>query len=165
MKQSISVLILCFLTFFDAIGQEKSVCCDAPAPVASGMIPQLTVKNLAQTVDFYSQILGFEVLQSVRQSDELSYVLLKSGNVLLAFQSESYLKDKYPQLKAGKAGKGSALIIETPAINRFYERIKGRTEVISNLTVTFFGAQEFVISDPEGYVLIFRSAENPVGNK
>lgn len=146
------------------MGQEKSTCCDTSPPVASTMIPQLTVKSVAQTVDFYSKVLGFEVVQSLRQRDELTYVLLKSGRVMLAFQSENYLKDKYPQLKAVKAGKGSALVIETPEINQFYKLIKGRAEVISNLTITFFGAQEFAITDPEGYVLIFRSAENPVEN-
>jgi uncharacterized glyoxalase superfamily protein PhnB len=59
-----------------------------------------------------------------------------------------------PSLK-GPVGGSFLLYLDVTDIDRLYERVADRAEVVVPMTITPYGMREFYITDPHGYVLGF----------
>jgi uncharacterized glyoxalase superfamily protein PhnB len=55
----------------------------------------------------------------------------------------------------GKPAFTGTLYINTPGVAAFYERLKDKVELVWPLENMAYGATEFGIRDPDGYVLAF----------
>jgi uncharacterized glyoxalase superfamily protein PhnB len=45
-------------------------------------------------------------------------------------------------------------------VKGFYEKIKEKVEIVKEIHKTFYGADEFVIKDLNGYIIYFAEAQN-----
>jgi uncharacterized glyoxalase superfamily protein PhnB len=124
----------------------------------SGVIPQLVVRDVATSADFYRDRLGFEVLQRVKERDVLTYALLRSGSVALALQTERKVREDFPEIRSARPGSGANLIIRTNNVKALYDKVRGRATIVRELQTTFYGSSEFSLRDPNGYVLTFAQA-------
>ncbi|MDJ1485888.1 VOC family protein [Cytophagaceae bacterium YF14B1] len=125
--------------------------------------PNLMVKNVQATVDFYQKTLGFQVLTTVphaKVENELQWALLQSGPVTLMFQEEENLKEEYPELVSQKPGGGLTLYMAVRDLSAWYEKVKGTAHIIQEPHQTFYGATEFAIQDPNGYILTLSEHSN-----
>jgi uncharacterized glyoxalase superfamily protein PhnB len=124
----------------------------------TGVTPQLVVRDVAASADFYRERLGFEVLQRVKERDVLTYALLRSGSVTLALQTERKVREDFPEIKSARPGSGANLIFKTNNAKALYDKVRGRTTIVRELQTTFYGSSEFSLRDPNGYVLTFAQA-------
>lgn len=128
--------------------------------------PNLMVKDVKETVDFYQQILGFSLVMAVPDTQDgivteitgdkkLSYALIKNGNVEIMLQEESSLREDISAFSDMKIGGTFSLYIEVDDLHNFYNGVKDNVSIIKDYATAWYGMDEFYIRDINGYVIGF----------
>ena len=121
----------------------------------NSLTPNLMVKNVNETLDFYIDILGFKLLQTVPEQGNFDWGFVQKDSVMIMFQKDDSIREEYPELKNYKEGGALTLYIKVDELPEWYEQIKDKTNVIKPMNKTFYGANEFAIQDPNGFILTF----------
>lgn len=119
--------------------------------------PNIFVKDINQTIDFYKQ-LGFEIVTTVPAEGNLVWAMMTCGGVTFMFQTFESLGDELPMISRQNGG-SLLLYIQTIEIRKFFEKIKDKVKIVKGLEKTFYGATEFSIEDINGYLLTFAEDE------
>ena len=115
----------------------------------------LMMKDVNSSVDFYRDVLGFELVMSVPESGKLDWAMMKAGGAEVMFQSRESVAEEYPPFADMPIGGSLMLYIDVVDVGELYEKVKGKAKLVVDLHDTFYGAREFAIEDTDGYVLIF----------
>jgi uncharacterized glyoxalase superfamily protein PhnB len=119
--------------------------------------PNIFVKDLNKTIDFYKQ-LGFSVVTTVPEQGDFIWVMMTCGNVSFMFQTFDSLGSDLPAITRQDGG-SLLLYIQTKEIRKFYGQIKDKVNIVKGLEKAFYGATEFSIQDINGYILTFAEDE------
>ncbi len=119
------------------------------------LIPNLMVEDVNQTIDFYKNVLGFDVLATVPETGKLNWAMLKQGNVEMQFQLRESLTEELPIFKDKAIGGALTLYIDVEGIEELHERLKDRVTIVQDMHTTFYGTKEFVLQDLNGFVISF----------
>jgi uncharacterized glyoxalase superfamily protein PhnB len=119
------------------------------------LMPNLMVKDVNKTVDFYKNVLGFNVLATNPENGDYIFAIVNANNVLISFQEEKSIKDEYHQLDSFSRGGGLTLYIHVTDVNGLFEQVKGKATIAKELHKTFYGSTDFAIEDCNGYILTF----------
>lgn len=119
------------------------------------LTPNLIVDDVNRTVDFYRDVLGFELLASVPEEGTLDWGMMKCGSVELMFQSWSSLGNDLPQLKNAMPPGPIILYIDVESVQILRQRIEGKAMLLKEIQGTFYGTKEFTIQDCNGFILTF----------
>lgn len=122
------------------------------------LTPNIMVEDVNRTVQFYQEVLGFELLASVPEEGQFDWAQVQRGGVQLMFESRSSLGGDIPYLKETPIGATLSLYIEMSGVDDLYTQLKERVTVAQDLHTTSYGAKVFVMLDCNGYILAF--AEN-----
>jgi len=117
------------------------------------LTPNIFVKNIQQTVDFY-RLLGFEVSMQVPDHGEMVWCMMSNGSVNLMFQTFESLGIELPQISRDDGG-SLLLYIKLNNIIHFYEHVQKHINILKPVEKTFYGATEFSVLDPNNYVITF----------
>ena len=128
--------------------------------------PNMMVKDINLTLDFYCNILGFDLVIGVvegtqdivveRQENQLlAFAIVKSGNVELMFQTEKSLTEEISQLEGTNVGSSTVLYIEVEDVKKVYDELKDKVIVVKDIETKFYGKREFYFRDCNGYILGF----------
>jgi uncharacterized glyoxalase superfamily protein PhnB len=122
----------------------------------NSLTPNLMVNDVEETIEYYTDILGFTLLKTVPEKGNPDWAMVKRNDVILMFQSAKSLKDELPKLKSQKPGGGLTFYIKVDRITELYEElVDNEVEIISDLESTFYDTIEFSIIDNNGYILTF----------
>jgi uncharacterized glyoxalase superfamily protein PhnB len=124
----------------------------------SKLTPNCMVEDVARTLDYYRDLLGFTVAATVPERPPLDWAMAVRDGVTLMFQSRTSLAGEMPLFRDLPVGGSLGFYIDVTDVRGLYEQLKGRAELVLDLRETFYGATEFAIRDCNGYVLCF--AEN-----
>ena len=70
-------------------------------------------------------------------------------------QKEEIIKQEYPELNSQNSGGALTFYIKISDIQEFYNKICSHMDVSHEMHKTFYGADEFAIKDPDGFILVF----------
>lgn len=116
----------------------------------------LMVASVDASVKFYQEVLGLEVVASVPAKNQtLQFAILAKEAMTLMLQEKENLSEEYPILAAKKIQPSITLYITVENFEEFYTTIKSNYPIYTEPHKTFYGANEFTITDPDGYVLTF----------
>jgi len=122
----------------------------------NSLTPNLMVNDVEETIEYYTDILGFTVLMTVPETGKLDWAMLKRNDVIMMFQSKKSLSSELPRLAGEKPGGGLNFYIKVDRITELHEELfNNEVEIISDLDSTFYNTIEFSIVDVNGYVLTF----------
>lgn len=124
--------------------------------------PNIFVKDIHKTIDFYN-FLGFNITASVPDEVSPIWVMMSCGKVTFMFQTFESLREDLPQVSRENGG-SLLLYIQVNKIRELYDRINENVKIIKGLEKTFYGATEFSILDPNGYLITFAEDENETEN-
>ncbi len=119
---------------------------------------ELFVEDVERSVDFYTGVLGFEVLK--RKED--GYTALAQGQALIALNRRSTLDSTHPiHARPGEPlGRGVEIALMVEDVRATYDRVGARDWPRSTeLTRQPWGAWDFRILDPDGYYLRISSQD------
>ncbi len=120
------------------------------------LTPNLMVNDVEETIEYYTDILGFTLLRTVPEKGALDWAMVKRNEVIFMFQSAKSLKDNLPRLKGEKPGGGLTFYIKVDGVAELHDQLyEHQVEIISELEKTFYDTLEFSIVDVNGYVLTF----------
>ncbi|HUK92223.1 MAG TPA: VOC family protein [Blastocatellia bacterium] len=110
------------------------------------LVPMLTVPeaNIQETVDFYCQCLGFEV---VNQMPGWA-VVQRDGIELMFSQPTAHLPFDRPQFTG-------SLYLNLDDASELWEKLKDTATIVYPIEDFDFGMREFAIRDNNGYILQF----------
>lgn len=113
---------------------------------------ELFVKSVPESKDFYTRVLGFDVVSD--QPD--GYSVLRKGDSQIAVQARSQLPDDHPLKPFGeeRAGLGIEIVLEVDDLDAAYAQVL-TTEwpVAAPLAERPWGSRDFRVIDPNGYYL------------
>ncbi len=122
------------------------------------IIPNIPVASLEHSVEFYLDVLGFE-MANIRGRGEMTRAHLRRDGAEIIFRScdpEAPLPFPDPFL-----ANQIILHIQVNDILALYDRIrKNRVEVVETLEPTLFGAARFMIRDIDGRLISFDQPGN-----
>ena len=117
--------------------------------------PNLMVKSVNKSIEFYCNILGFSLLQTVPENGEFDWGMVKKDDFFIMFQKEESLKQEYPELESKISGGALTFYMKIEDIQEFYNKIHSHTNISHKMHKTFYDADEFAITDPDGFILVF----------
>ncbi|MBC8492174.1 MAG: VOC family protein [Chloroflexi bacterium] len=122
------------------------------------MTPNLMVEDVNRTIEFYRDVLGFELLVTVPEEGQFDWAMMRRDDVEIMFQARSSLGGEVPALANVPIGGSLTFYTEVTGLMELYERLKGQVEIVQDLHTTFYGTQEFAFGDCNGYILGFSEA-------
>lgn len=113
--------------------------------------PEFFVRDVAASVRFYVESLGFVVL---RQETDFAVVALRESHVLLAAEQHTSAK----LLAQGPRGTGLNVRIMVDDVDAVYERCKrGGVPIVQEIKSQYYGLRDFIMADPDGFMIRFAS--------
>jgi uncharacterized glyoxalase superfamily protein PhnB len=121
------------------------------------MTPNLFVADIAASIAFYEK-LGFRNIMTVPEAPPYVWVMMTCGNAVLMLQSMQSLGSDLPEVSRQPGG-ALLLYVKLKNIREFFGRISPSVHVVKGLEKAFYGATEFTIKDPDGFLLTFAEDE------
>ena len=122
----------------------------------NSLTPNLMVNDVEETVEYYTDVLGFTLLMTVPETGKLDWAMVKRNDVIINFQTKKSLSSELPRMAGEKPGGGLTFYIKVDRITEIHEELfNNEVEIISDLESTFYNTIEFSIVDVNGYVLTF----------
>lgn len=126
---------------------------------APRIIPELDVTNLARSLEFYSAVLGFEVLYE-RPEERFAMIDLAGARLMLEEAEGPGRRFRTAPLER-PYGRGVNFQIEVDDTRSIYSRvIESQSPVLIPLEARWYrvgpsetGNEQFVVCDPDGYLL------------
>jgi uncharacterized glyoxalase superfamily protein PhnB len=120
------------------------------------LTPNLMVNDVEETIEYYTDVLGFTLLMTVPETGKLDWAMVKRNEVVMMFQSSKSLKEGVPRLAGEKPGGGLTFYIKVDRVTEIHEELfNNGAEIISELESTFYDTIEFSVADLNGYILTF----------
>lgn len=115
---------------------------------AKGIAPGLTVNDMAASMKFYTEALGFEVLSRDEHEGVLRFAMLKSGTAELGLGQDDFAKGR-----DRAKGIGFRFWIETEQdLQALADQIKAAGYALdSDVQKLPWGPMGFAVTDPDGF--------------
>ncbi len=127
------------------------------------LTPNMGVKSVNETVQFYTEVLGFKLAVSVPESGDLIFAIISAGSVNLMFQQLDSLQEEYSELQ-GKNENGSfSFYVKMKNKSILYEKVKDADFLVKKMHVTPYGVEEFAIRDNNGFILTIADDDSSEG--
>jgi uncharacterized glyoxalase superfamily protein PhnB len=117
------------------------------------------VEDVNQTIDYYRDIFGATLINTVPETGVYDWAMVTVGNVSLMFQSRESFSKEWPEFSDKRTGGTFGFYIQVNQIRDMYEKIKDRVHIIHGIAKAFYGATEFTMVDLNGYILTFSEDE------
>lgn len=116
--------------------------------------PNIMVENVKESIEYYKNILGFEVLITVpEEGANLNFAIIKKDNISIMLQSKTSLVEEYETLKIDEIKPTFTLYITVKDVQSLYNELKDKVKIAKELHKTFYGKDEFAIFDNNNNIL------------
>ena len=123
------------------------------------LTPVVVVAAIEPVLPFWAAV-GFEITVQVPHGEGLGFVILKSGDVEVMYQTvESVREDEGRVLEGAKPLSATALFLEVDDLEDVTSKLPKDTDVIVARRTTFYGSTETIVRDPAGNVVTFAEME------
>ncbi|HRH47699.1 MAG TPA: VOC family protein [Panacibacter sp.] len=126
-----------------------------------GMAPLIQVFDMPTSLKFYRDILGFKVVQSSGEGDDVDWVLLELNKIELMLNT-AYEKEHRPanpdQLRIA-AHADTTLYFGCPDIDAAYKCLHNSGVDLKEPSITGYGWKAINFKDPDGFEICFHWPE------
>jgi uncharacterized glyoxalase superfamily protein PhnB len=119
--------------------------------------PNLLVSDMAISLAFYRDVLGFRLKDSVPAEPPFVFAWLERGGVELFLNDAKPVIAEYTTLRAGHT---STLFVIVNDVDALHAEISSQAKIVMGLKDQFYGMREFAVLDPDGYLLTFAQRLN-----
>ena len=119
------------------------------------LTPILIVQSVDRAVDFYRDVLGFDVVNRMPQSGRADWALLRLDDVEIMLEDEIAVAQDLSEYDVGRIGASVIFYIEVSDVRGLHSRLRERIKLTRDLHATPYGANEFTMRDLNGYYLTF----------
>jgi len=120
----------------------------------SKLTPNLVVRDVAASMQFYTSVLGFQPAIKVPEQPPYVFGSVTSGAVEIFFNDQKAVAEEYPPLGARPIGGALTLFVEVEGIEDVLAAVqKSKARIVMPLKQQFYGMREFAFEDPEGWIV------------
>ena len=119
--------------------------------------PLLTVQNIAASIAFYRDRLGFDVIDEAKGPEGLFWCRLTRDGASLMLQQADEAEDG----PAEGRGRGVALYFVCDDADAMYAEFTARGLAVEPPQKAYYGMNQLHIPEPDGYVVCFESSCAP----
>ena len=116
-----------------------------------GVVPVFRVANVALSVTWYGDVLGFSG-DAVGPPDDPSFAILRRDGFELMLQKVRAGVGE-PR-SASKTGGGWDAYVRIYDADALWEDVRAKVPHVGRIVTTEYGCREFVVTDPDGHVLV-----------
>jgi len=118
------------------------------------LTPNLVVRDVAASVNFYCSVLGFQPGMKVPDDPPYVFASVIMDKVEIFFNDHKAVEEDYPGLVSRPIGGTLTLFIEVEGIEEVLAAVqKSAAKIIMPLKQQFYGMREFAFEDPEGWIV------------
>ena len=117
--------------------------------------PNLLVRDVAKSLAFYHDVLGFTIGETVPDKEPFVFVWMKHGDVSVFLNDITAAAHDYPAAASLPQGGTAALFFIITDVDGYHARVAPKTKVIMPLKTQFYGLREFAVTDPDGHIITF----------
>jgi catechol 2,3-dioxygenase-like lactoylglutathione lyase family enzyme len=115
----------------------------------------LLVRDVAKSVAFYRDVLGFTMGETVPDQAPFVFVWMKRDDVSVFLNDIKAAEQDYPQAAQMPAGGTAAMFFVITGVDAYHAQVAPRANVILPLKTQFYGMREFAVTDPDGHIITF----------
>jgi glyoxylase I family protein len=130
-----------------------------------GAVPMLLVYDVPTSIAFYRDLLGFSVLNTSRPFDDAkdnygwAYLRLNNVDLMLNNAYEDNIRPAKPDAQRTSAHRDTTLYLATKDVDAVYQYLRTQGINATAPDVTYYGMRQVQVFDPDGYSLVFQSAD------
>jgi glyoxylase I family protein len=123
-----------------------------------GMTPLLSVFDMPTSIEFYRDVLGFEIVSTSGPGDDFGWALLRHGDVELMLNTAYDDGERPPAPDAGhiEAHHDTVLYCGCPDVDAAYHYLRSRGIDVQEPEIAYYGMKQLYVHDPDGYNLCFQ---------
>jgi uncharacterized glyoxalase superfamily protein PhnB len=122
----------------------------------SGVVTLLSVLDMRKSVDWYRDVLGFEVLSTWEPEGTLHWAMLRLGGATLMLNSMFENAEQAASYKPVKEREDVILYFSCADADEAYRDLHAKGCPIKEPVSTFYGMRQLFIADPDGFQLCFQ---------
>lgn len=120
------------------------------------LTPNLVVNDVARSVAFYRDNLGMQMGMSVPEQPPYVFASVIHGSIEVFFNSKEAVAEDFPQMLAHGIGAAMTLYLEVEEVDGLHRDLSAKgVKVVMEPKTQFYGMREFMIADPDGWLLMF----------
>ncbi len=121
------------------------------------MVAMLICDNVQDSIEFYTNVMGFSVVNRMDTVGKTGWASLNNGSVQLMLASPDYI----PEPRKSEGRYSQAMYYFYPEdVESLHAEIRQSGLAVTDLTTRFYGMREFEMLDPSGHVLVFGQETN-----
>ena len=124
------------------------------------LTPNLIVADVQRSIDFYRDVLGFTVTQTVPDQGPFVFAIVQRGGVEVFLNAPEPARAEYPVLARLPIGGTLTLFMTVKGIRAAHDQLMNRVTVVMPLEKKWYGPTEFAFTDPDGYVITYAEVES-----
>lgn len=117
--------------------------------------PNLMVGNIDSTIQFYSSVLGFEVVTAFPDTGRMDFAIMSLDSLDIMFQQKESFIEELGGFQQTQPGGSFTIHIDVKDVLMIYEKAVLNAGLVQELHQTPYGTKEFSMKDNNGYVLTF----------
>lgn len=132
----------------------------------TGLVPSLQANSISETMEFYTDVLGFEVTGKYPEGGEPTWCSVEHGKARIMFweghehDADDHQHDDHDHPHTPTMT--GALYMYPDDVDAFWERLKDRVDVAWPLQDMDYGMREFAVQDCNGYIVSFGKRTSPL---
>jgi lactoylglutathione lyase len=127
----------------------------------TSVTPNLIVRDIAKSLEFYRDVLGFTITMSVPDAAPYVFVGLERDGVPVFLNDVGAAAHDLPSMGELPAGGTATMFFVLTEVDALHAAIASKVNVIMPLKTQFYGMREFAITDPDGHVITFAERVSP----
>jgi uncharacterized glyoxalase superfamily protein PhnB len=128
----------------------------------NSVTPNLLVRDVKKSTEFYRDVLGFTMGETVPDKEPFVFVWMKRDQVSVFLNDIKAAVDDYPPAASMPQGGTAAIFFIIDNVDDYHAKVAPKAKVIMPLKTQFYGLREFAVTDPDGHIITF--AERVEGN-
>lgn len=117
--------------------------------------PNLLVRDVKKSTEFYRDVLGFTMDQTVPEKEPFVFVWMKRDETSVFLNDIAAAAHDYPGAVNLPRGGTAALFFVVSGVDAYHATVAPRANVIMPLNTQFYGMREFAVTDPDGHIITF----------
>lgn len=135
---------------------QKAVNQMANLPEYKAICPVFTVADISETIEWYKTKLGFWADPFPDHEPYVFAIVFRDNIEIMLQRVDDYRK---PEIYRTRSGGVWDAYIRLAKVKELYESIKDQVTMVQPLRLQPYGAWEFEVKDPNGYILVFSEME------
>ena len=124
-----------------------------------GVCVLLQVFDMQESVRFYRDVLGFEIVQTTpRERDQFDWGLLRLNDTYVMLNTAYEQDDRPPQPDKARiaAHRDTSLYFRCPDVDGAYQHLRAHGIDVEEPSMASWGAKQLYVRDPDNYELCFQ---------